>query len=512
MDEGLFHLSVKMVQRSKGRSATGAIAYRAGVDITDQRTGLRFNYTRKRGVSRREILLPEGAPEAYKDRSTLWNAVEKRETRVNAGVAREFEGALPWDLPAAVREEIGLNFARYIVDSFGVAAELDFHDPHPRKTDEDGNKSKNYHFHLLTSTRVLTAAGFTDKVRELDSAKTGGPIVDQIRAKFAEFINAAYTGSAKDRFVDHRSNQRRGIDDLPQIHVGVNHDGDRAEINAGIIAANEHRRLLKEQEEQRQQEIEALLWEATPIGETVPLYGVETVPAEAAGIVADAECTSIDPTTSEQLVLDFSELMPLEHTNQDVEAAVTPKAGNVPRQVFTTSVSLPQDTLPLPWPLGNTTTTLEPPPPPVDTTLEQRRRYNELEEIRQKAMEFGRATAALHELNSRASSFQRELRELDRPSVFHRFTNSKRWQKYLEQQEDLQQRIATADWRAGQMQEYREAHRSYIKQWDFGGAAVEHARLAKALGIDVPVRIVTPAGNGLGRTIVPIVLSTLSMS
>jgi len=56
MKEGLFHLSVKMVQRSKGRSATAAIAYRAGISITDERTGECFDYTRKAGVSYSEIV------------------------------------------------------------------------------------------------------------------------------------------------------------------------------------------------------------------------------------------------------------------------------------------------------------------------------------------------------------------------------------------------------------------------------------------------------------------------
>src|SRR3546814_1726556 len=42
-----FHLAVKTIGRSAGRSATAAAAYRAGVEITDERTGLVHDYTRK---------------------------------------------------------------------------------------------------------------------------------------------------------------------------------------------------------------------------------------------------------------------------------------------------------------------------------------------------------------------------------------------------------------------------------------------------------------------------------
>src|SRR3546814_3201071 len=39
-----FHLAVKTIGRSAGRSATAAAAYRAGVEITDERTGLVHDY------------------------------------------------------------------------------------------------------------------------------------------------------------------------------------------------------------------------------------------------------------------------------------------------------------------------------------------------------------------------------------------------------------------------------------------------------------------------------------
>ena len=57
----IYHLSVKTVSRAKGRSATAAAAYRAGVEIVDERTGEVHDYSRKTGVVHSEIILPNGA-------------------------------------------------------------------------------------------------------------------------------------------------------------------------------------------------------------------------------------------------------------------------------------------------------------------------------------------------------------------------------------------------------------------------------------------------------------------
>src|SRR3546814_11043516 len=88
-----FHLAVKAIGRSAGRSATAAAAYRAGVEITDERTGLVHDYTRKQGVEHSELMLPTDAPEWAADRQRLWHGAGLAETRQNATVARELETA-----------------------------------------------------------------------------------------------------------------------------------------------------------------------------------------------------------------------------------------------------------------------------------------------------------------------------------------------------------------------------------------------------------------------------------
>ena len=155
----IYHLSVKTVSRSTGRSATGAAAYRAGVEIVDERTGLVHDYTRRSGVVSADLTLPANAPAWASDRAALWNGAELSETRKNSTVAREFELALPDELTAAQRRELVATFARELSYRHGIAVDAAIHLP-----DREGDK-RNHHAHVLTTTRRLGPEGFGEKAR-----------------------------------------------------------------------------------------------------------------------------------------------------------------------------------------------------------------------------------------------------------------------------------------------------------------------------------------------------------
>lgn len=210
----IFHLSVKTVSRSAGRSATAAAAYRAGVKITDERTGEIHDYTRKGGVESADLVLPDGAPEWAADRVALWNAAEQAETRKNSTVAREFEIALPDELTAAERHRLAHDLAREIVERHGCAADVAIHAP-----GADGDH-RNHHAHILLSTRRLGPDGFTEKTRELDDQKTGPQLVTEWRERFASLQNERLRQAGIDARVDHRRLEAQGIDREPTRHLG----------------------------------------------------------------------------------------------------------------------------------------------------------------------------------------------------------------------------------------------------------------------------------------------------
>ncbi len=209
----IYHLSVKTISRSAGRSATAAAAYRAGVEIADDRTGEIHDYTRKSGVVSSDILLPDGAPEWAADRAALWNAAEQSERRKNSTVAREFEIALPSEFDTEGRRSVALAFARELVKRHGCAADVCIHEP------SRGGDDRNHHAHILLTTRRLGPDGFVGKTRELDDQMSGEIV--RWRKKWADGINRLFERVGLADRIDHRSHADRGL--LPEaagVHLG----------------------------------------------------------------------------------------------------------------------------------------------------------------------------------------------------------------------------------------------------------------------------------------------------
>jgi ATP-dependent exoDNAse (exonuclease V) alpha subunit len=208
-----YHLSVKSVSRATGRSAPAAAAYRTATRIENERDGLVHDYTRRGGVDARFLVVPEGAAWA-EDRAALWNAAEASEKRKDAKVAREYELALPHELGREERQQLAGEFAREVVARFGVAADVAVHEPH-REGDQ-----RNWHAHVLTTTRVVSAGGMGAKTRELDVMQTSGPAVEALRELWGHQVNRALARAQAAERVDHQSFARRGEDLVAEQHMG----------------------------------------------------------------------------------------------------------------------------------------------------------------------------------------------------------------------------------------------------------------------------------------------------
>ncbi len=162
----LCRLEAKIISRSGGRStvgsasyrtgkcATSAAAYRAGAELTDERTGKTFDYSRKRGVEGAEIMLPAGAPDWMRDREQLWNAVEKAEKRSDAQLARDYILTLPHELDADQRRTLSREFVREQFVDKGYAADIAWHAPHGQ------GDERNHHAHVMVVMRRIEGDGF----------------------------------------------------------------------------------------------------------------------------------------------------------------------------------------------------------------------------------------------------------------------------------------------------------------------------------------------------------------
>lgn len=210
----IYHLSVKAISRSAGRSATAAAAYRAGVEITDTRTGEIHDYTRKRGIVSADLVLPAGAPDWATDRAALWNAAEHAERRKDACVAREYEVALPAELSAGARHQLALDFAQEMADREGCAVDVAIHEP------SKGGDNRNHHAHIMRTTRKVEAEGLGAKLDTEKAGRNRAADLEAVRARWAELTNERLRQHGIEATVDHRSLKAQGIDRAPTQHLG----------------------------------------------------------------------------------------------------------------------------------------------------------------------------------------------------------------------------------------------------------------------------------------------------
>ena len=203
----IYHLAVKTLSRSSGRSSVGAAAYRSGERLVNELSGTVHDFGRKQGIDWGAVLLPSAAPEWMGNRQALWNAVEAAETRSNSRTARELVLALPVELSR--REQVNLlrGFALEQFVSWGMVADLNLHDA----------ASHNPHAHLMLTTREITPSGFGKKVRAWDKVE----LLQEWREAWANHCNAALADSGHVSRVDHRTLSAQGIDREPGRHHGV---------------------------------------------------------------------------------------------------------------------------------------------------------------------------------------------------------------------------------------------------------------------------------------------------
>jgi len=263
----IYHCSIKIFSRGKGASAVAKSAYRAAERIRSEYDGNTYDYTRKRGIIHKEILLPEYAPDEYYDRFVLWNAVEKSERNSNAQLAREIEVSLPVELTLEQNISLAREYVkRQFVDS-GMCADLCIHDtngtnPHAhimltmRPINEDGTwgaKSKKEYILDDNGERIRLKSGAL-KTRKICTVDWNEPTkAEEWRSAWADAVNAALEHESISQRVDHRSYARRGIDQIPTVHLGVAASQlekrgirtERGDQNREIEITNQHLRQLR---------------------------------------------------------------------------------------------------------------------------------------------------------------------------------------------------------------------------------------------------------------------------
>ena len=276
----IYHLEAKVVSRGAGRSAVAASAYLSCSRLYNDYDGIQHDYTKKQGLVWQEVFLPEYAPQEWKDREQLWNAVEEVETAKDSRLAREFVVALPIELSREQQIELLQDFIREQFVADGMCADAAIHDtdghnPHAhilltvRPLDERGKwqykTEKEYLCMRNGEERGFTAAEFkvaqnegwekqypykvgkkkvymtpsdaeaqifvrADKHPKSTRYGRQNPISERWnseeqlaawRAAWADVSNRCLERAGREERIDHRSNAARGLDEIPTIHEGV---------------------------------------------------------------------------------------------------------------------------------------------------------------------------------------------------------------------------------------------------------------------------------------------------
>jgi ATP-dependent exoDNAse (exonuclease V) alpha subunit len=236
----IFHMQINTVSRSSGRNAPASAAYRAGERIRNELTGALYDHRNRRDVLHKEIVLPArlGAPPQWaQDRASLWNAAERIESRENSRVAREYMVALPAELSAEARVSLARTFSHEIAERYGVAVDLAVHAPRPF------GDPRNFHAHLLTSTREVRPEGFGPKagldmngtVRAELGLPSGRQEFAALRQRWAELVNEHLQAAQLHERVDARSLAAQGIDReplprLPRAAISAERRGEHSEV------------------------------------------------------------------------------------------------------------------------------------------------------------------------------------------------------------------------------------------------------------------------------------------
>ena len=214
----IYHLSVKAISRSDGRSAVACAAYRSGEKLLDEKYEKTQDYTKKTGVEFTNIYAPPNTNLELLDRQTLWNTVEKVERRKDAVLAREFEIAFPSELNAEQRKQLLDELCQKLVEKYNVVVDAAIHAPHT----ESGSDARNYHAHIMFTARAINENGEFSATKYRDfSRDEGTQTVCDWRADFANLCNKHLEQAGFDQRVDHRSYKDQEKDYLePTVHEG----------------------------------------------------------------------------------------------------------------------------------------------------------------------------------------------------------------------------------------------------------------------------------------------------
>ncbi|MEE0928989.1 MAG: MobA/MobL family protein, partial [Acutalibacteraceae bacterium] len=218
------HCTVGVIKvGDNGKTAAAGAAY-IGCEKTEGHDGRVHNFTYKKNFVTGGIMLPDGAPERWREApGTIWaeqdylDYVKSTRRGPKSELYRRGDVALPWVLS----DEQCIKIAGELLEPLrekGMVIQWGIHD---EPADEKSGQKRNRHLHWMAAMREVTPEGFGKKNRTWNNYNGGLNIPELIRPLAAELLNRELENVGADFRVEHESFEARGIDKIPEIHVGV---------------------------------------------------------------------------------------------------------------------------------------------------------------------------------------------------------------------------------------------------------------------------------------------------
>lgn len=251
----LTHIDFAVVQRSKFRNGKPGCAVKTAAYLMCGKLfrddGAEYDFSRKKAeLVQTELLLPDGAPDRFRDPQILWNACEAIERRSDSQTARQVLLTIPRECPAHLR--VGL--ARTIAERWraaGMGVQFAVHNP-PSSDDKD--EQPHIHVQLTMRTVEPTEFGLSPRKRADWNTQFFGPSRGRDeRQRICDDANTFFERHDLQCRLDPRTLAEQGIDRPPEpespraaFESWKRTGADPTQAPAPVARVLKHRKLRRE--------------------------------------------------------------------------------------------------------------------------------------------------------------------------------------------------------------------------------------------------------------------------
>lgn len=222
----IYSLHCSIISRGKGGSITRTGAYNNRIRLKEAHTGKTYNYSARKDILAKGLLLPENAPQRLHDFQVLFEELDAAEKRKDAQLARDIIIALPNEL--SLKDQIALveEFCRDNFVNEGYAVNYAIHrgsfekERSPKDILPAQERKDNPHAHLIIPFRKVGEDGFSRTKLESRTRDPKQQLVS-LRKSWADIQNRAFEHLRLPVRVSHLSLKEQGIDRQPALHMGA---------------------------------------------------------------------------------------------------------------------------------------------------------------------------------------------------------------------------------------------------------------------------------------------------